>query len=114
ARAIQSEDSRASALSALADKLPELLPEALAAARAIQYEYSRASALSALASGLSQMPNAKLFPLWQDTLHKLSVRTRPNLLQDIKALFPVIFALGGEAATAEVARAIVDVARWWK
>ncbi|MFN6485299.1 hypothetical protein [Nostoc sp. DedQUE02] len=115
ALAIQDERFRAQALSALADKLPDvLLPQALEAALAIQSERFRAQALSALASGLSQMPNAKLFPLWQNTLHELSVRTRPNLLQDIKALFPVIFALGGEAATAEVARAIVDVARWWK
>ncbi|MEH1902218.1 MAG: NB-ARC domain-containing protein [Nostoc sp.] len=118
ARAIQSESDRAYALSALAQKLPEVLPEvlpeALAAARAIQSENSRAYALSALASGLSQMPSTELFPLWQYTLHELSLRTRPNLLQDIKALFPVIFALGGEAATAEVARAIGDVARWWK
>ncbi|MEH2062750.1 MAG: hypothetical protein V7K50_10775, partial [Nostoc sp.] len=114
ARAIQSESSRAKALSALAEKLPELLPEALAAARAIQSESSRAKALSALADSLSQMPSTELFPLWQDTLHQLSLRTRPDLLQDIKALFPVIFALGGEAATAEIARAIVDVARWWR
>jgi hypothetical protein len=35
-------------------------------------------------------------------------------MSNIWALFPVIFALGGEAATAEVARAIVDVARWWR
>ena len=114
ALAIQDEESRAYALSALADKLPDVLPQALEAALAIQDEWSRAYALSALASGLSQMPNAKLFPLWQDTLHELSIRTRPNLLQDIKALFPVIFALGGEAATAKVARAIVDMGRWWK
>ena len=70
--------------------------------------------MSALTCRLSQMPNAKLFPLWQDTLDELSVRTRPNLLQDIKALFPVIFALGGEAATVELARAIQDVGRWWR
>ncbi|MEA5602446.1 hypothetical protein, partial [Nostoc sp. UHCC 0252] len=94
--------------------LPDVLPQALEAALAIRSEEYRAETLSALAPGLSQMPNAKLFPLWQDTLHELSIRTRPNLLQDIKVLFPVIFALGGEAATAEVARAIVDVARWWK
>ncbi|MEH2109940.1 hypothetical protein, partial [Nostoc sp.] len=105
---------RVKALSALAEKLPELLPEALAAARAIQDEDYRAKALSALASGLSQMPSTELFPLWRDTLHKLSLHTRPNLLQDIQALFPVIFALGGEAATAEIARAIVDVGRWWR
>ncbi|BAY24323.1 regulatory protein [Calothrix sp. NIES-2100] len=115
ARAIQDEYFRALALSALADKLPpELLPEALAAVRPIQDEYYRSSALSALALGLSQMLNAKLFPLWQDTLNELSARTRPHLLRDIKALFPVIFALGGKVATAEVARAIMDVGRWWK
>ncbi|MBN3881756.1 MAG: hypothetical protein HWQ44_01880 [Nostoc sp. JL34] len=115
ARAIQYEYSRANALSALAKKLPpELLPEALAAARAIQDKDYRANVLSALASGLSQMPTAELFSLWQDTLHELSLRTRSNLLRDIKALFPVIFALSGEAATAEIACAIFDVARWWK
>ncbi|MHC5743783.1 MAG: hypothetical protein ACYTXT_18035, partial [Nostoc sp.] len=76
--------------------------------------YYRAEALSALADSLSQMPSAELFSLWQDTLHELSLRTRPNLLRDIKALFPVIFVLSGEAATAELARAIVDVGRWWR
>ncbi|MEH2054945.1 MAG: hypothetical protein V7K97_01940 [Nostoc sp.] len=114
ARAIQDEDYRAIALSALAQNLPELLPEALAAARAIQFEGFRAEALSALADSLSQMPSRELFPLWQDTLHELSLRTRHNLLQDIKALFPVIFALGGQVATVEIARAIVDVGRWWR
>ncbi|MEH1838274.1 MAG: hypothetical protein V7L20_05830, partial [Nostoc sp.] len=92
----------------------EVLPEALAAARAIQSEDYRADALSALAEKLPQMPSTELFPLWRDTLHELSLRTRPNLLQDIMALFPVIFALGGQAATAEIARAIVDVGQWWK
>ncbi|MEH2181249.1 NB-ARC domain-containing protein [Nostoc sp.] len=99
----------------LPPNLQELaLQKALAAATAIQDEWSRAYALSALAFGFSQMPAAELFPPWQDTLHKLSLHTRSDLLQDIKALFPVIFALGGETATAEIARAIVDVARWWK
>ncbi|MEH2238265.1 NB-ARC domain-containing protein, partial [Nostoc sp.] len=52
ARTIQSEYSRADALSALAEKLPEVLPEALAAATAIQDKYYRANALSALAEKL--------------------------------------------------------------
>ncbi|MFW9265361.1 hypothetical protein RRG12_42800, partial [Nostoc sp. CALU 546] len=115
ARAIQNESSRANALSALAKNLPpELFLEALTAARAIQDESYRANTLSALADSSSQTPAAELFSLWQDSLHELSLRTRPNLLQDIKAWFPVIFALGGEAAILEIARAIVDVARWWK
>ncbi|MEH2115469.1 hypothetical protein [Nostoc sp.] len=61
-----------------------------------------------------KLPAAELFSLWQDTVHELCLRTRRDLLQDIKALFPVIFALGGEAATVEIACAIVDVGRWWK
>ncbi|MDZ8070872.1 MAG: NB-ARC domain-containing protein, partial [Nostoc sp. DedQUE08] len=53
ARAIQDEDYRANALSALAKKLPpELLPEALTAARAIQDERYRANALRALSDKL--------------------------------------------------------------
>ncbi|MBP5974520.1 hypothetical protein HW132_17735 [Brasilonema sp. CT11] len=115
AREIQDKSYRANVLSALAEKLPtELLPEALAAAKSNQSNYSGADVLRALALGLSQTPSATLFPIWRDILHELSLRTRPNLLQDIKALFPVIFALSGEAATAEVARAIEDVGRWWR
>ncbi|MEH2091690.1 NB-ARC domain-containing protein [Nostoc sp.] len=112
-------EEKVNSLTKLVNYLPLNLQElalqkALAAARAIQSESDRAKALSALADNLSQMQAAKLFSLWKDTLHELSLRTRRNLLQDIKALFPVIFSLGGEAATAEIARAIVDVARWWK
>ncbi|MEH2107610.1 NB-ARC domain-containing protein, partial [Nostoc sp.] len=55
ARAIQDENYRAKALSALAEKLPEVLPEALAAARAIQDENYRAKALSALAEKLPEV-----------------------------------------------------------
>ncbi|MBD2214925.1 hypothetical protein H6G27_34540 [Nostoc linckia FACHB-104] len=115
ARSIQHEWHRALALSSLADKLPsELLPEALAVARLIQDEHNRAKALSALALSLSKMPLPQLFLLWQDTLHKLSFRTRSNLLGDIEAFFSVILVLGGEAAMGEVYRAIIDVGRWWK
>ncbi|TFI54929.1 hypothetical protein BLD44_008165 [Mastigocladus laminosus UU774] len=111
----QDESSRTDALSALAEKLPrEVLPEALAAARSIESNYFGTDVLRALALGLSQAPSATLFPLWEHILHELSLGTRPYLLRDIKALFPVIFALGGEAATAEVARAIEDVGRWWR
>ncbi|MCA1990590.1 MAG: CHAT domain-containing protein [Coleofasciculus sp. S288] len=115
ARAIQDESSRADALSALAPKLPEsLLPIALEAARAIQDESYRADALRALASYLSQIPEAQLISLWQETLHLLSLRTRQSLLSDLAVLVPVIFALDGQETMAETFRAIQDVARWWR
>jgi hypothetical protein len=114
AREIQSEYYRADALRALADKLPpELLPEALKAAREIQSEEYRAKALSVLADKLSQMPQSQLFPLWQDSLRRLSLRTRKDLLHDIQVIVPTIFALGGDKAIASVNCAIQDVARWW-
>ncbi|NES66933.1 MAG: hypothetical protein F6K24_17595 [Okeania sp. SIO2D1] len=60
------------------------------------------------------MPKTQLYPLWQDTLHTLSLRTRPELLSDITALTPVIFVLGGEEAIDNTAIAIQDVSRWWR
>ena len=114
AREIQSEEDRAKALSSLVAKLPELLPEALAAAREIQSEYSRADALSSLADKLSQIQKTRLFRLWRDTLHILSVHTRPHLLSDLSALTPVIFTLGGKLAVKDIATAIQDVSRWWR
>ncbi|MGD1698800.1 hypothetical protein ACP6PM_02605, partial [Dapis sp. BLCC M229] len=115
ARLIEDESYRAKVLSALADKLtPEILPEALAAARLIEDESYRAKVLSALADKLSQIPKTQLYPLWQNTLHTLSLRTRPGLLSDIKILTPVIFSLGGQEAIKNTAIAIQDVSRWWR
>lgn len=66
-----------------------------------------------LADKLSQIQKNSLFSLWQDTLYVLSLHTRPNLLSGIKALTPVIFALGGQKAVKDTADAIQDVSRWW-
>jgi hypothetical protein len=114
ARKIQHESTCAYALSSLAPVLPpELLPEALAAARQIQSAKCRAEVLISLAEKLSQIQKTTLFSHWQDTLHILSVHTRPNLLSDIEALTPVIFSLGGQQAVKDTAYAIQDVSRWW-
>jgi hypothetical protein len=59
------------------------------------------------------MPQSELFPLWRDSLHRLSLRTRRDLLQDIEFFVPTLFALGGDKAIASVNCAISDVARWW-
>ncbi|MFL9453848.1 MULTISPECIES: NB-ARC domain-containing protein [Nostocales] len=115
ARDIPSEEHRAYTLSALADKWPpQLLLEALAITGEIPSEEYRAHTLSALALPLSKIPTTLLFPVWGQTLHELSLRTRQNLLRDIKTLVPVIFALGGQGAIAEASCAISNVARWWQ
>ncbi|MDJ0773467.1 MAG: effector-associated domain EAD1-containing protein [Mastigocoleus sp. MO_167.B18] len=114
AREIEDEEYRANVLTTLADKLPlELLPEALAAARDIEDKECHANALSTLAHKLSQIQKTELSYLWRDTLHTLSLHTRPELLSDIKALTPVIFALGGEQAVKDTASTIQDVSQWW-
>ena len=112
-RSIWDEYYRAKALIRLAVQLPELLPEVLTAARSIEAESDRADALSSLALQLSQIQKTALFAHWRETLHILSVHTRPNLLRDISALTPVIFTLGGKEAVKDTAFAIQDVSRWW-
>jgi len=47
------------------------------------------------------------------TLRALARTKRPQLLQAIQALLPVIAEQGGAPALRETARAIVDTAKWW-
>ncbi len=113
AQAIQHEYYRAKAFMALTDELtPETLPQALETAQATESEYYRAPALTALASHLINVNDSDCFSLWKGSMHFLSYRTRPDLLSDMAALAPVIFALSG-AKPIQVMEAIQDVARWW-
>ncbi|MDF5731793.1 MAG: NB-ARC domain-containing protein [Rhizonema sp. PD38] len=108
---IQDDKYCADAVSALADKLPpKLLAKALKTVIEIQDDNYCADALSALTDKLSQ---CQLFPLWQDSLHRLSLRTRKDFLHDIQVIIPTIFTLGGDKAIASVSSAIQEVARWW-
>jgi len=47
------------------------------------------------------------------TLRAFARTKRPQLLQAIQALLPVIADQGGTPALRETARAIVDTAKWW-
>jgi hypothetical protein len=47
------------------------------------------------------------------TLRAFARTKRPQLLQAIQALLPVIAEQGDEPALRETARAIVDTAKWW-
>src|SRR5262249_36521091 len=118
ARAMRDEGARAEVLSGLAPHLGEpersrALAEALAAARAIRDVESRAEALSGLAPRLVSLPGSSLVRLWSNVLHNSSVRERRGLLSDLKALSPLILALGGPEGAREVASAILDSGRWW-
>ena len=69
--------------------------------------------LAALAPQLAKLTSTTLSPLWSRTLRLLATRTRRDLLRDLITLLPLLTALGGAEAVAEIARAIRDVGRWW-
>jgi hypothetical protein len=116
ARAIEYEDSRSWAPSALAPQLPaEILGLALDAARTIQNKHARSRVLLALVLSLLLIQRASLRHLWPQTLRILAARTRTDFLTDLQALAPVLFILadqGGPTLVA-VAQAVSDVGRWW-
>jgi hypothetical protein len=158
ARAIQDEDSRASALSEVAEHLPAeqqggVLAEALQAARGIQDEGRglRAIVLRVVAERLpaeqSQLHRfvwkiieslandssatkilANLAPRWSaisalegkpeqeilsETLRVFARAGRPQCLNALKVLSPIIGRLGGESALQVMAQSIMDTAKWW-
>jgi hypothetical protein len=111
AQSIRYEDYRALALTALVNQLPEVLPQAVEASKAIQNKHSRARILASLSFFL--IHTAERDRLWQNLLHCLALRTRPELLNDLKSLAPVAIDLGGEVAAESGLQAVLDVAKWW-
>jgi hypothetical protein len=73
----------------------------------------RAETLTAMVPQLTKLSHDKLYCLWQEALLVLASRTRGSLLSDLQALAPIILALGGKEAVAEISCAIQDVGRWW-
>ncbi len=93
----------------------EILTEALAAARELASAEYRAVVLPALAPKLVECyPTSKLAGEWQAILRSYSTNQRSDLLQDIKAIIPVILALGGKEAVEATFQAIQQVCRWWR
>ncbi len=111
AAGIADDGSRAEALAPLAPHLPpDLLRAALQAAAGIADDGYRAEALAALAPHL---PPDLLRAQWPQTLRLLARRERSTLLSDLKALSAWLETLGDEEESREIARAILDVGRWW-
>ncbi|NEO77788.1 hypothetical protein [Moorena sp. SIO4G3] len=102
AKAIQHPSWRANALWGLEPYLPEvLLPEAL-----------NAVGLDNLLKKLN--PSLLDFSDWQQLLNCLARLTRPQFLNHLPQLAPLIIELGGVEALRETVVAVEDVRRWWK
>lgn len=90
-----------------------VLEGALVRTCAVDDTTERFEALALLAPCLVALPVERLQGLWDELLHTLANRSRHNLLSDLRALFPLIVALGGKEAVQQVASAIVDVGQWF-
>uniref|UniRef100_A0A1D9GBR5 Uncharacterized protein n=1 Tax=Moorena producens (strain JHB) TaxID=1454205 RepID=A0A1D9GBR5_MOOP1 len=59
-------------------------------------------------------PSSVDFPLWQEILDSLASLTRPNFLEALPQLAPLITKFGGVEALGETMAAVEDVSGWWK
>lgn len=112
------EGSRAEALAGLAPHLlaplqERALHEALEAARAIVDKGNQAEALARLLPHVKQLPMVRLYSLWRQTLHILSLRDRSNFLSDLQVLIPLIAALGEKEALIATMQAIIKIGKWF-
>lgn len=99
------------ALSILVPHLPSnLLLDVL---KVVWKIYRRNKVLALVAPRLALFSPSTLYPVWQETLRVLSINRRNDLLSDLRALLPVIYALGGKQVATEIFHAVHDVARWW-
>jgi hypothetical protein len=113
AHEIGNEEYRARLLGAIATRvLPKqrsaVLAEVLAAARAIRNERDRTKVLRDISENL---PSEQI--LLQEMLQALTVERRETMLRILGRLIWVFRDLGGERAMRDVARAIIDTAKWW-
>lgn len=115
-REIGDSRDRVEALAGLAPRLAASghQEEALAVAREIGNDIYHARALGGIALHLVEhLPPIEIYPIWHETLHTLTSHTRRDTLANLRALAPVIVALGGKEALTETFHAIEDVGRWW-
>lgn len=104
---------KAEALVALAPYLPErLLLRAVQMAFALE-SYYRAKALAALSPRFLALPISELYGIWAKELPVLAKNRREYLLEDLRALAPLIHRLGGTLAAAAAFSAIKRAGEWW-
>jgi hypothetical protein len=87
--------------------------EALAAARGLGDDRDWTWALGALTTQLAAYSAGDATLLWNTTIRSLSTHGRPALLNDLSTLMPWLAVLASPEELAEVAQAVVDVARCW-
>jgi len=95
---------------------PNALAHALAATQAITSGAARARALRDLApqwAGWVTADPIGASEAWPGILRAMAADARPDFLESLDALIPVLIAFGDGDAAAEITRAITDAGRWW-
>lgn len=69
--------------------------------------------LRTIAPHLPDLPPAGAREAWSGFLEKVSDRSREAVLADLRAVVPLLAAVGGQDAVEEVFEAIQDIGRWW-
>ncbi len=66
-----------------------------------------------MANLFAKQPFVSAYPL----VHKMLLHEidclRNDLLEKLRALTPLLVALGGEETAVEIGQAIIDIGRWW-
>jgi hypothetical protein len=114
---------RGEAIALVLPHLPEGLPEPLlSSVLAIMRKLPKpkesfwngwTDAWAGMVSIMETLALEALYPVWNETLHALAERPRPDMLTDLATLSPALIALGGGVAAAEVAHALLDVVQTW-
>ena len=91
----------------------DIVREALGSARRMGLSQPYQMALTNLAPRLAELRPDELYPLWSEVIRDFTLIGRDDALDYVRILLPVIKALGGAEAVAEVVHAIQEVGRWW-
>ena len=118
ARRIDDPDDRSLALAALAvtvapERQPAIIEESLEAAIAANTDLHHDETLAPIADYLAQLPQANAVAIWQNIIATLQRLPRPTLVTKLRALAPVLEAVGDKRMIRETGDALSDVARWF-
>ena len=115
---IPSPTGQALALAGLAQYLPVRLRQKVLRLAALQVPRipdgtRRAEVLRSIVASSESLPADCVCRAWADVLHRSANATRQDFLNDLVAVAPIVWRLGGERALIQTFRAIQDVGRWW-
>ncbi|MDD5266654.1 MAG: hypothetical protein PHO08_05945 [Methylococcales bacterium] len=98
----------------LVPRLPlSILPEALLAAQEIGGKAILARLVARYPDIFAKLSPSDLYPAFRDTIKEMAMLDRKVFLQQLRTLYPIIEALGGQRAAGGITQAIRVVGHWW-